>query len=333
MINNEIKTLLHKADELRSLFVLGQKVIPFLEEIFVFVSEIQPLLDEINKSITENLRKMPNASKQLSKVTEATELATNEIMDLVDGIVFNTDVISKNLNKIQKISDFESSKPLEILELVYNAIENGADVSLLLPDLRKLIDNLKLNINSEKKEIIFISNEILKTIQNDSSSIMISLQVQDITSQQIAAVNKLLETVQGKLESILNHFHESDLKYMINAENENDDYTNVIKVSKLHRDIAFDPNAIDSITNKLNRQNEVDDFMKKMKDEMINNHENSNPDANENKSTNLTSSELNDIGNISSDKLDDFAGDDTNINELNDEMESISQDDIDKMFK
>ena len=74
MKDKDLSVLLKKTDELRALFVLGQRVLPFLEEIFMFVSEIKPLLDDINHSIEENLKKMPNVSKQLSKVTEATEL-------------------------------------------------------------------------------------------------------------------------------------------------------------------------------------------------------------------------------------------------------------------
>ena len=58
----DINLLLRKADELKALFILGQRVIPFLEEIFLFVNEIKPLLDDINSSIEENLRKIGRAS-------------------------------------------------------------------------------------------------------------------------------------------------------------------------------------------------------------------------------------------------------------------------------
>ena len=112
MNEKDISELLKKADELRSLFVLGQRVIPFLEEIFVFVSEIEPLLDEINKSIDENLKKMPNASQQLSKVTEATELATTEIMDIVDGLVYKSDIISANVKQMKEINETINGSPI-----------------------------------------------------------------------------------------------------------------------------------------------------------------------------------------------------------------------------
>lgn len=340
MIDNGIKVLLKKADELRALFVLGQNVIPFLEEIFVFVSEIQPLLDEINKSISDNLRKMPSASKQLSKVTEATELATNEIMDLVDGIVFNSDSISTNLGKLKKISDLESEKSIQVLELIYNAIENGVDVKDLLPELKSIINQLKQNSETERQEIIFNTKEILKTIQVDSSSIMMSLQVQDITSQQIAAVNKLLETIQDKLESILKHFRDSDLSDLVNSEIEEQN-NGAIRVSKLHREIAFDPLAVEAIANKGFRQTEVDEYIRLAKEGKLNvdNEPTSQDDidklfaamndkeeiTNENVEENFESSN-------NDDALEAFDSFNDALKDV-DDFESISQDDIDKMFK
>ncbi|MBL7975629.1 MAG: chemotaxis protein CheZ, partial [Candidatus Kapabacteria bacterium] len=80
--DKDLQQLLAKSEELKALFVLGQRVVPFLEELFVFVREVSPALEDINKSIEDNLSRIPKASKQLSKVTEATELATNEIMDI-----------------------------------------------------------------------------------------------------------------------------------------------------------------------------------------------------------------------------------------------------------
>jgi large-conductance mechanosensitive channel len=85
----DIQSLLKKAEELKALFVLGQRVIPFLEEIFKFFNEIKPLLDDINKSIVDNLQKMPKASKQLSKVTEATELASF-IRIIIEFLIIST---------------------------------------------------------------------------------------------------------------------------------------------------------------------------------------------------------------------------------------------------
>lgn len=258
MNERDIQELLKKADELRSLFVLGQRVIPFLEEIFVFVSEIEPLLDDINKSIEDNLAKMPNASKQLSKVTEATEMATTEIMDIVDGLVFKSDIISGNLKQLDSINNQTQSNPIQLLEILKSGIENGENLKAILPELTQLIDKLKVDQQDKFKEIINSTNDILQSISMDSSSIMMSLQVQDITSQQIAAVNHLLSTVQDKLADIMKKFQNSEISDMVSQKEKFDDRTNV---SKMHRDIAFDPLAVDSISSKDFRQNEVDSYI------------------------------------------------------------------------
>jgi len=258
MIKNDISVLLKKAEELRALFVLGQRVIPFLEEIFLFVSEIQPLLDEINVSIQDNLKKMPNASKQLSKVTEATEMATTEIMDIVDGLSFKTEIITNNLNAIVEANKNDVHAPIKLLETLLSAIVEGKDLKPHLGDIDSLIAHFKNITAQETIKLTNDTNDIIQSINMDAGSIMMSLQVQDITSQQIAAVNSLLRTVQSKLSKILNHFNNSELSDMVSAEFDDEINTNV---SKLHREIAFDPDAVDSIKNKADRQSMVDDLV------------------------------------------------------------------------
>ncbi len=260
MKHKDISVLLQKADELRALFVLGQRVIPFLEEIFIFVSEIQPLLDEINNSIQENLKKMPSASKQLSKVTEATEMATTEIMDIVDGILYKVDIINANFKRLIDISQKNRENPIKLLESIYKSIKKGQDLKPLLPSLATSIAAMKNVSNNETDKILRETDELIQSISNDSSSIMISLQVQDITAQQIAAVNNLLETIQGKLGTILAHFHQSDIGELVHHEI---NYDEKIKVSQLHRKVAFDPDAVEAIANKEVRQQQVDDLIDK----------------------------------------------------------------------
>jgi chemotaxis regulatin CheY-phosphate phosphatase CheZ len=254
----DVTVLLRKAEELKALFVLGQRVIPFLEEIFMFVRDIKPLLDEINVSIEENIKKMPNASKQLSKVTEATELATTEIMDIVDGLVYKTDIVNNNLKRLNDINSNAKNSPNKIMELILTTISGDKDLKSILPELNSLIEAAKVNSNSEFADIINHTTGIINSINEDSSSIMMSLQVQDITSQQIAAVNHLLETIQGKLGKILRRFQSQDMSELLSPEEDERGKSNI---TTLHRDISFDPDAIDSISNKGFRQDNVDDMV------------------------------------------------------------------------
>lgn len=259
MKDKEISLVLKKAEELKALFVLGQRVIPFLEEIFVFVSEIKPVLDDINVSIEENLKKMPSASKQLSKVTEATELATTEIMDIVDGIVYKSDIIKTHVKKINERGS-DSAGPLKILKIVYKALKSGADTQKLLPQMKKAIVGFSVKNDDDSSEAFGKTNEMLDSVIMDANSIMISLQVQDITSQQIAAVNHLLETIQDKLSNILVKFNQTNVEDLVDPMRDREEDINV---SRLHREIAFDPEAVDSISVKDSRQGEVDEYMQR----------------------------------------------------------------------
>lgn len=326
MKQKDISVLLQKADELRALFVLGQRVIPFLEEIFIFVSEIQPLLDEINMSVQENLKKMPSASKQLSKVTEATELATTEIMDIVDGIVYKADIIKSNYYRIKDIDVKKRDNPIKLLESIYNAISQGKDLKPILPNLASAIASMKKQSNSEVDKIILETDELIQSIGMDSSSIMISLQVQDITSQQIAAVNNLLETIQAKLSTILSHFQQSEISALVVNES---NYDEKIKVSNLHRQIAFDPDAVDAITLKEGRQQQVDDFMNEHINNTANDSQASQDDidalfAVDNFSDDLITSE------VSTTTIEETIAPEPEISE--DPFEQFSQDDIDALF-
>lgn len=252
----DISLLLKKAEELRALFVLGQRVIPFLEEIFLFVNDIKPLLDEINTSIKDNLKKMPNASKQLSKVTEATEMATTEIMDIVDGLFYKSDIIASNINVMSDINNSTKSNPIRIIELISQAMETEITSQDLVAQLTEEIQKFKNSRDIEFQDNVTKTNDILNSIKDDSNSIMMSLQVQDITSQQIAAVNHLLQTVQGKLSQIMDKFKNSEIGELVSSGTA--EHSVGTNISTLHRDIAFDPDAVDAITLKETRQGDID---------------------------------------------------------------------------
>lgn len=217
----DIKQLLQKSQELKALFVLGQRVIPFLEEMFRFIEEISPILDVINTSIEDNLQKMPKASMQLSKVSEATELATTEIMDTLDGLVLKSYTISTNLKNISSHVGTQASPDSESAE--------GS---------------------------IAQSEELLNSIREDANTIIMALQIQDITSQQLAAVNHLLETVQKRLSEIMKEFREPETTPLPEVSSSK----SPTNVSQLHRNIAFDTNAIDSLNKSHGtaRQDSVD---------------------------------------------------------------------------
>lgn len=248
----DINGLLRKTEELRALFVLGQRVIPFLEELFSFVGEIQPLLEEINKSIQENVSRMPNLSQQLSKVTEATELATTEILDIIDGMFYKIEIIVTNLNALAKFRKLDDT--LNEIEKIISSSDISYESKV--NDIAKIIISSKENFDIKEQsfdDLIQSTVDFVEKIRSDSTSIMLALQVQDITSQQIAAVNHLLNTVQDRLKHLISKFQSSDVENIVDETFKTD-----LNVSHLHRNIAFDPDAVESINNSTARQEEVD---------------------------------------------------------------------------
>ena len=54
------------------------------ESVITALQKVITLLDRIKNAIEESSAKIPNASVQLNTVTQATELATVEILDVLD---------------------------------------------------------------------------------------------------------------------------------------------------------------------------------------------------------------------------------------------------------
>ncbi len=246
----DIKGLLRRAEELRALFILGQRVIPFLEDLFTFVGEVQPLLDEINNSIKENISKMPNLTKQLSKVTEATELATNEILDIIDGIFYKLDILQTYIKDLEGNCSVVDSFIINFSNLIKQKKSEAINHEIFFHEICQLFETFK-------KEYIQISffgtfREMIENIRTDSTSIMLALQVQDITSQQIAAVNHLLDTVQTKLNSLLNKFNADEVEKVVSQASD------TINVTRLHRQVAFDPDAVETLVGNSTKQDEID---------------------------------------------------------------------------
>ena len=186
-------------NNLKNAFKIGEKVVPIIQNLTEFMQEIVPLLEQINYSIADSANQMPKASNQINDVTTATELATTEILDLVDEIT-------------NGVSEIETS--------LTNLLEKQKERSELFNKLRDLVaDNSaatnivnQLEESNSVSEIISGIKEKSSKVSEDSYKITLSLQVQDITSQQLAAVNHLIESVNGRLQTLVEQINQSDLK-------------------------------------------------------------------------------------------------------------------------
>ncbi|MEW6702706.1 MAG: hypothetical protein AB1298_08290, partial [Bacteroidota bacterium] len=137
-----------------------------------------PLLENVNRSIKDSTNKIPKAALQINSVTNATEVATTEILDIVDGMS----------------ADIQTMKPK--LESLKTRLSGDEDVESLL--------------------------RMTEKIQEGMMNITLSLQVQDITAQQLSSVNHLIESIQEKLSSLImdlnnKEIHETDYHVPKNA--------------------------------------------------------------------------------------------------------------------
>jgi chemotaxis regulatin CheY-phosphate phosphatase CheZ len=197
------------------------------------MSETVPLLENINASISESTAKIPKATNQINNVTSATELATTEILDMIDLISSDIIEIEKQLSNVFKVKAEKNNIIKKIKKL-----SDNKEVIKLLDKFEELDD-----AGNEYNQI----SELTTKIKENSNNITLSLQVQDITSQQLAAVNHLISSVQEKLASLILNLEETSI---------NDIDSNKIIVPKgLH----FNPDA--NYSKSDGRQNMVDSIV------------------------------------------------------------------------
>ena len=155
--------------------------------------EIVPLLENVKISIHESSAKIPKATQQLDKVTEATENATVEILNVVETITENIDRSEKMLADVQK----DKEHLVQELEHIQKKIggDYTASLSIDCTDIGQKVNNV-LNLLQKTKE--------------DSMNITMALQVQDITSQQLAGVAHIIDSVEQQLVHVLERFENGD---------------------------------------------------------------------------------------------------------------------------
>ena len=202
MSSPHIQTIMEKIDELQALFELGQQTMPFLEELFHFIEEIEPLLDDINSSIRGTTQKLPDAQSKLESVTEATELATTEILDIVDEVQTDLQMLEQAYEQhAESLAELQAADA-ELLERLEAAL--GAEHETLAEEASALHDR-KAAVIQEIHARAKDERDALATMQQQMTEIMMALQVQDITSQQIAAVNHIIESLRDRMSRMVDH--------------------------------------------------------------------------------------------------------------------------------
>lgn len=166
----EISRLINSFNAIKGYFDTTKKYMPQIAKLVFFIEEVIPLLNSIHDDLHQSSLMIPTASEKLDKVTSATELATTEVMDIVDRVIGRLNTMTANLDEIEK--EIAQEKPV-------------------LSPIKEKTTGIRQEIDGS---------------QEDLFSIMNALQFQDITTQQIHSIGQVIETVQKKLGQLLRGF-------------------------------------------------------------------------------------------------------------------------------
>lgn len=228
---NDIVGRLHEVD---NVFKFGEKMIPVIEGFVAFISDFIPFIEQVSGSIQDSRSKIPEASNQLDKVTNATELAMTEVLDKVDEITLQLNELTECIDEMV----LSKSKVENYISELCEEIKENEKAKTIFKNLMEAIDvGLTLELMKNK----------VTRIMSNTDQITMSLQVQDITAQQLAAVNHLIISVQQKLGNLLSTVDSSEINVSENLEH------------KKLPDVHFDARA--SYNPSENQQNEVDSII------------------------------------------------------------------------
>ncbi|MEM6647889.1 MAG: hypothetical protein AAF730_16715, partial [Bacteroidota bacterium] len=199
MITPQFNEILERLDEVRAIFILGQRAVPFMEDVLGFLRDITPILDDINASAKFSTSNMPKAASQLQSVSQATELATTEILNVLDQLFVRIDEVEDEVKSATSQqgeadkADEELYQRLEVL-LAQDHADLWAEVQA---HQERHTEARQAAVDATATVVAFASQ-----MRSQLSTIMMSLQVQDITAQKLASVNQLIEAVQNRMDRL-----------------------------------------------------------------------------------------------------------------------------------
>ena len=198
----ELDEVLQKVAELRVFFDFGQKTVPMLDDVAAFVSDIAPAVESMKALVHVASTKIPKASEQLMRVNQTSEQASNDILNTVDRMV---SIIEEMENRGPAESSPEAVR--RTTAKVAQSINILVEKSGWDDDVRDLLTNWDLycqSINGANQMPDMRSK--LADLRKDCTDVMMALQVQDITGQQISVVIGTMQALGDVLNGIMEHF-------------------------------------------------------------------------------------------------------------------------------
>ena len=172
-----------------------------MRQLLDMLRSLMPVLDNIKTAVENSSSKIPKATEQLSTVTQATESATMEILNLLDDIGRKVEHVQSEIDTFKK----------DLAERCAAVDRITAWVGTLPDEFRKQFEpysgDWALLADCDKlHRTMDVTTGELAEIHSFSMNIAMALQVQDITSQQIESVRHQIESVRTQLAYVVGQY-------------------------------------------------------------------------------------------------------------------------------
>ncbi|HMK38410.1 MAG TPA: protein phosphatase CheZ [Bacteroidota bacterium] len=174
-----------------------------LDNFIRVVAGVIPLLDSVKESLEESTGSIPKASRQLDNVTKATETATVEILDLLERMSARVDSLGATIAGVREAVERGESRLGAIDGLVASLRVSHPLLHERWSEFRAAGGTATLPAGLDAE---------FGALRSDVMNIGMALQVQDITTQQIAGVSHTIESIRMHLSKVLENFNQGEKK-------------------------------------------------------------------------------------------------------------------------
>ncbi len=225
MDNKELNIIINEINELKTLIKNNDKLKYIINDLNNELIKINGLLNNSNAEINNN---------------------ETEIKLLLNKYIENNNLINNNYNKL-------ISKPINLLEIIINAVKSGEDLSADIDNISGAVDKIKSyennridNINLENNEIINKLNNEIEKLNKEEDNINIS----DISTSLIE-INENLKNIKLLIDK-------SNLPDVTDLNKEIENSNN--KTLEITIDSLNDEDDDDIFEDEVNKEQEDDDF-------------------------------------------------------------------------
>ena len=215
MRREDVLGMVHSLKAIKSHLTMAEIYTPHLIKAVEFLEEVAPVLSQMCDSISETSNAMPKAAEQLNKVTDATELATTAVMDMVDRGMIRVERVTEHVARLKKGMDDRDRFASDLSSSIATLGNMNGDTEAIKTAVRDIEKRMEAGMKTkESKEAFGEISEDLAALQDDLFMILNALQFQDITSQQIRSTNRMLAEINMQLRDLMGNFSDVRLDEM-----------------------------------------------------------------------------------------------------------------------